>query len=152
VENGLNDSKLTVSWCLNEDVQVTFFNMREHIRQSQEGVQRFEIIDAFESFVGIVIYRYGDVPEVKIGCSDVIKVRSLHLFNQIFEYADIFRLPNFDSERLHQVVTKYNLLFKAVEREKLGGIENWNRLSHFQRDIRCGSKMNISATYQETLQ
>ena len=35
---------------------------------------------------------------------------------------------------------------KAVEREKLGGIKNWNRLSHFQSGIRCGYK-KITATY-----
>ena len=73
----------------------------------------------------------------------MFKTRSLLLFNQIFEYADILCLLNFDSEHLLQVVTEN----KAVEREKLDGIEKWNGLSHFQRCIRCGSK-KISATYQ----
>jgi hypothetical protein len=63
---------------------------------------------------------------------------------QLFEYADVVSLGDFDSENLLRVVTEN----KAVEREKLGGIENWNRLSHFQRGIRCGSKKKISATYQ----
>ena len=61
----------------------------------------------------------------------MIKVRSLLLLYQIFEYADIFRLLNFDSENLLQVVTEN----KAVEREKLCGIENRNRLSHFQKGL-----------------
>ena len=58
-ENGLN--QLTISWCLNENVQVAFFDTREYIRQSQEGVQRFDIIDAFESFFLIKF-----VPDVNV--------------------------------------------------------------------------------------
>lgn len=69
VKNGLN--QLTISWSLNENVQVAFFDTREHFRQLQEGFQRFEIIDVFESFVGIVIHGYGDIPEVDILRVDV---------------------------------------------------------------------------------
>jgi hypothetical protein len=47
-----------------------------------------------------------DDPEVKIFCNDVIKVRSILLFYQTFEYADIFGLLNFDSEHLLQDITE----------------------------------------------
>ena len=74
------------------------------MRQSHEG---FEIIDVFESFVGIVIYGYWDIPEVEIWCSDMIQVRSL-LRYQLFEDADIFSLGDFVPVSEHlQVVTEY---------------------------------------------
>ena len=64
MENGLN--QLTIDWCLNKDVQVALFDTKEHIRQSQEGVQWFEIIDVLEFYVGIAIHGYGNIPEVEI--------------------------------------------------------------------------------------
>jgi hypothetical protein len=48
------------------------------------------------------------------------KARSLLLLYQLFEYANVVSLGDFDSENLLRVVTEN----KAVEREKLGGIEN----------------------------
>jgi hypothetical protein len=114
---------------LNEDVKMGFFDTREHLRQWQKGFQRFEVIDVFESFIDVVIHGYGDIPEVEIKCSDVIKVRSLLLLNQLFEDADSFVLQNFDSEHPIEMITEN----KAVEREKLSGIEKWKRLNYFQR-------------------
>jgi hypothetical protein len=57
----------------------------------------------------------------------VIEVRGFLLLDPLFEDADIFGLLNFDGERLRAVVTEN----KAVEREKLGGIEYSGRLNLF---------------------